>query len=66
MGTTLTRPDLLEGAERVGFRDGRDWLLSPEPFRLEGAELERIERMGHPLRMFQEACGRIYRRSVNG
>ena len=62
----LSRQDLLAGADRVGFREGREWLLSPEPFRLEGADVDRIRRMGHPLRMFQQACDRIYRRSVNG
>ena len=63
---TLTRHDLLEGADRVGFRPGREWLLSPEPFRLGGGMAEVLRRLGHPLRMFQQACDRIYRRSVNG
>jgi hypothetical protein len=54
------------GATCVGYREGRDWLLSPEPLRLEEPVVRRLERLGHPLRMFQAAGERIYRRSVNG
>ena len=53
-------------AEEVGFREGRDWLFSPEPLRLSGADVAQLERLGHPLRMFQQGCDRIYRRSVKG
>lgn len=62
----LTREQLRAGADEVGFREGREWLLSPEPLRLESAAADQIERLGHPLRMFQLACDRIYRRSVHG
>lgn len=53
-------------AAAVGYRPDRDWLFSPEPLRLSGADVAQLERMGHPLRMFQQGCDRIYRRSVNG
>lgn len=41
-------------------------MMSPEPLRLEASVVRRLERLGHPLRMFQAAGERIYRRSVNG
>ncbi len=56
----LELDDFLEGAAAVGFREGRDWLFSPEPLRLGEGERRHIERLGHPLRMFQEACEAIY------
>jgi len=58
--------ELRRGAEGVGFREGRDWLLSPEPLRLEKGLWRQMERMGHPLRMFQQAGEQIYRRSAKG
>lgn len=64
MGLTLN--DFKAKAEQVGARPGRDWLFSPSPLRLSAQEQAQIERMGHPLRMFQLACDAIYRRSVNG
>ena len=58
--------DLATRASRVGYATGREWLFSPEPFPLRAAEVEQLERLGHPLRMFQQACDEVYRRSVNG
>ena len=66
MAEQLALEDLRRGALGVGFREGRDWLLSPEPLRLDRGLWRRMERMGHPLRMFQQAGEQIYRRSVNG
>jgi hypothetical protein len=63
---TLEMEALREGAAKLGYREGREWLLSPEPLRLDPDLLRRLERLGHPLRMFQLAGERIYRRSVNG
>ena len=58
--------ELRSEAGRVGFRDGRGWLFSPEPLRLSQAEVARLERLGHPLARFQQGCDLIYRRSVKG
>ena len=58
--------DFLSDAEAVGFREDRGWLFSPEPLRLAPTEVSQLERLGHPLRMFQQGCDRIYRRSVKG
>ena len=58
--------DFRSEAGRVGFREDRDWLFSPEPLPLSRSEIRHLNRLGHPLRMFQEACDSVYRRSVNG
>lgn len=58
--------DFMSDAGAVGFRDDRGWLFSPEPLKLAPAEVSQLERLGHPLRMFQQGCDRIYRRSVKG
>ena len=62
----LALDDFMSDAAAVGFREGRDWLFSPEPVRLSGTDVAQLERLGHPLRMFQLGCDRIYRRSVKG
>ena len=61
----LRLEDLRPHAGAVGYRQGREWLFSPEPLRLSGSEVAELERLGHPLQMFQQACDQIYRRSVN-
>lgn len=62
----LTREDLATRAGQVGYSPERAWLFSPEPFVLTEAQGEQLERLAHPLRMFQHGCDEIYRRSVNG
>jgi hypothetical protein len=62
----VTHEDLVAGAGRVGYVEGREWLLSPEPLVLSKAEGKQLESLGHPLRMFQQACDEVYRRSING
>ncbi len=62
----LALDDFMSDAAAVGFREGRGWLFSPEPLRLPGADVAQLERLGHPLRMFQQGSDRIYRRSVKG
>ena len=62
----LALDDFMSDAAAVGFRQSRGWLFSPEPLRLAKADVAQLERLGHPLRMFQQGCDRIYRRSVKG
>ena len=62
----LTREDLAARASQVGYSPERAWLFSPEPFVLTPAQAEQLERLAHPLRMFQQGCDEIYRRSVKG
>ena len=62
----LTREDLAARANQVGYSPERAWLFSPEPFVLTPGQAEQLERLAHPLRMFQQGCDAIYRRSVKG
>lgn len=65
-GMAVDFKELRAEAGKVGFREGRDWLFSPEPLRLSRPEVARLEKLGHPLARFQQVCDRIYRRSVRG
>lgn len=49
-----------------GLFADKDWLVSPEPFVLSKKQGQELERLGHRLRLFQEASDLIYRRSVEG
>ncbi|MEZ5301578.1 MAG: hypothetical protein R3F11_13150 [Verrucomicrobiales bacterium] len=49
-----------------GFFAEKEWLLSPEPFRLSKAEAAELSRLGHRLARFVRACHEIYRRSAKG
>jgi hypothetical protein len=44
----------------------KDFLLSPEPLRLEPKMVEELEKLGHRLQLFQRACNELYLRSANG
>ena len=44
----------------------KDWLMAPEPFVLSKKQGKELSRLGHRLRLFQEASDLIYRRSVDG
>ncbi len=44
----------------------KDWLLSPEPLRLDAAFVEELEKLGHRLATFQRASNELYLRSENG
>jgi len=62
----LTREQLSAARPEGGLFADRDWLASPRPFTLTKKEAKFIERLGHPLAMFQRACDQIYRRSAKG
>ncbi len=65
--TYVLTPEALKAATPVGgLFDGKSWVLSPEPFRLSKAEVKELTGLGHRLRVFQEACERIYLRSAKG
>ena len=60
-------PEALKAAMPAGgLFDGKSWVQSPEPFRLTKAEVKELTGLGHRLRVFQEACERIYLRSAKG
>jgi len=47
------------------FRD-KEWLLSPQAFPLDAAQVQKLERLGPALRSFQVACNRLYHESAAG
>ena len=49
-----------------GLFGGGGWRWSPEPLRLNRAEVRRLRGLGHPLAKFQQACDALYRRSADG
>ena len=49
-----------------GLFADKDFLLSPEPFPIEGAFAKELQQLGHRLFIFQRACNELYQRSVNG
>ncbi|MDP0489814.1 MAG: hypothetical protein Q7Q71_02040 [Verrucomicrobiota bacterium JB023] len=58
--------DELRAAWPGEFLAGKNWLMSPEPLRLDAGEVRELERMGPVLASFQSAQDRIYRRSAKG
>jgi hypothetical protein len=44
----------------------KDWLLSPEPFRIDERFRSGLKRLGHQLFVFQRACNQLYQQSVKG
>jgi hypothetical protein len=44
----------------------KDFLLSPEPFAIDAALAERLEKLGYRLLLFVRACNELYQRSVAG
>jgi hypothetical protein len=49
-----------------GLFADKDWLLSPEPFVIDGRLAEQLEKLGHRLNLFNRACNELYQRSVSG
>ena len=50
----------------AGLFAEKDWLLSPEPLRLDAAFVEELEKLGRRLMIFQRASNELYQRSANG
>jgi hypothetical protein len=51
---------------KEGLFAEKDFLLSPDPFPIDGAFAKEIEQLGHRLFVFQRACNELYQRSVKG
>jgi hypothetical protein len=49
-----------------GLFADKDWLLSPEPFAVDGKLAKDLERLGHQLFVFERACNQLYQQSVKG
>lgn len=65
--TPQERIDQLRAAfpEQGLFQD-KEWVLSPESFRLEPDTVDLIQRLGPALRRFQRACNDLYLASAEG
>ncbi len=57
---------LREARPSEGLFAEKDWLLSPEPFAIEGKFRADLERLGHQLFVFQRACNQLYQQSAKG
>ena len=44
----------------------KDFLLSPEPLRLDAKTVDELEKLGHRLQLFQRGSNELYHRSLNG
>ena len=66
----MNGPDTLARLRNAIPADGlfaeKDWLLSPEPLRLDAAFVEELEKLGHRLQVFQRASNELYLRSASG
>jgi hypothetical protein len=51
---------------KEGLFAKKDFLLSPDPFPIDGAFAKELEQLGHRLFVFQRACNELYQRSVRG
>jgi hypothetical protein len=49
-----------------GLFAGKNFLLSPEPLRLEPALVDELETLGHRLQLFQRAANELYHRAHRG
>ncbi len=66
MTATDTLARLRAEIPSAGLFAEKDWLLSPEPLRLDAAFIEELQKLGHRLTIFQRAQNELYQRSVNG
>lgn len=62
----LTLEQLKSHVPEGGLFADREWLWSSKPFELSKSERKTIQRLGQPLRRFQQASDEIYRQSMNG
>ncbi|MGI8820556.1 MAG: hypothetical protein ACR2ID_06800 [Chthoniobacterales bacterium] len=53
-------------APAEGLFAEKAWLLTPEPFAIDRALAQDLERLGHQLFVFQRACNQLYQQSVKG
>ena len=51
---------------KEGLFAEKDFLLSPDPFPIDGKFANDLEQLGHRLYVFQRACNELYQRSVKG
>lgn len=49
-----------------GLFDGKDWLVSPEPFAVSPECADELDKLGYRLHLFVRACNLLYHQSVKG
>ncbi len=49
-----------------GLFAGKEWLVSPEPFPIDAAFAEELEKLGYRLQLFNRACNLLYQQSAAG
>ncbi len=51
---------------KEGLFAAKDWLISPDPFKIDNHFERELEQLGHRLFVFQRACNQLYQLSVKG
>lgn len=63
----LSRLDQLRAAfPAEGLFADKEWLLTPEPFRIDAPLADELEKLGYRLHLFVRACNELYQRSATG
>jgi hypothetical protein len=62
----VTESQLRAAFPPEGLFAEKDFLLSPQPLLLDAATVQRLERLGHRLQLFQRAANELYLRSHSG
>lgn len=62
----LNKAHIEASIPREGFFKGKEWLLSPEPFRLSGEIFQELSTLGETLSQFLAACDDLYLSSREG
>ncbi len=55
-----------EALPQAGLFDGKEWLVSPEPFGVSNEFADELEKLGYRLSLFVRACNQLYFQSVKG
>jgi hypothetical protein len=67
MQTDLDKISALRAAiPAEGLFADKEWLITPEPFSIDGKLFEELEKLGHRLNLFNRACNLLYHMSVQG
>ena len=65
--TPLERVAAIEAAAPPeGLFADKSWLVSPEPFSIDAAFAEELEKLGYRLQLFNRACNLLYQQSATG
>jgi hypothetical protein len=66
----LTAEELIDAIRAAlppeGLFADKEWLISPEPFRIDARLASELDKLGYRLQLFNRACNQLYRLSVAG